>query len=135
MRIAAVLVASAVALLATASASAARPDDAIPGRFILVYQGSGFQPGGKTTGLERREGFRADHRYAHALKGFAAKLSPGQRKHVEDDPAVALVTPDRAVHAASTVPVASGETVPTGARRIEADTTTRVRDASSANAA
>ena len=44
--------------------------------------------------LERGRGFRADHVYSRALKGFAARLSAQQIADLENDPRVAFVELD-----------------------------------------
>ncbi|CAB4860690.1 unannotated protein [freshwater metagenome] len=107
--------AAVVALPAVASAAPTRDPDLIPGQYIVVYKNSVQLPGAATTRREAREGFRAQQRYSHALKGFSAKLDGAQVAALESDPNVAAVVQDRRVHA-SALPLA-GEKVPTGVAR------------------
>lgn len=119
---------------ACAVASAApRAAGTLPGRYIVVYRGSVAAPARETAERERAEGFRSSVRYSHAVKGFAARLSVRQVAALRNDPQVALVVPDRAVHATATVPLAAREQLPpTGLRRIEAASATSARQAASA---
>src|SRR6266540_6655202 len=103
--------------------------------YIVVYERSVRDVSGETTKRERAQGFKARFRYRHAVKGFAAKLSPGQVRKLRNDPDVAFVSPDRTVHALATAPLASGETAPTGVRRMEAVGGGLARAGSSANVA
>src|SRR5687768_7490923 len=117
----------------SAKASAAGAD----GHYIVTYRVSGAHgvPASRVTpetaARERTLGFDADTRYRSALKGFSARLSSADVRALEADPEVALVSPDRAVHALADVPVASGELVPAGLRRLGAATFEAVRGASS----
>lgn len=95
-------------------------DARIDGRYVVA-----FVPG--VTGVdrairarERRDGFRARHRYRAAIKGFSARLSRSQVRTLRADARVATVMPDRRVHALATEPLAAGEIAPTGVDRIEA---------------
>jgi hypothetical protein len=49
---------------------------------------------GAVQALEARGGFRADHVYSHALKGFSARLTARQIDELELDPMVAYVEAD-----------------------------------------
>jgi len=89
-------------------------------RYIVLYERSLASVTNETNGLERAEGFKSERRYAHALKGFAARLSTAQVHALKDDPQVVSVTADRAIQAFDTAPLAPGETVPSGISRIEA---------------
>ena len=89
-------------------------------RYIVLYDRSLASVTNETNGLERAEGFKSERRYAHALKGFAARLSTAQVHALKDDPQVVSVTADRAIQAFDTAPLAPGETVPSGISRIEA---------------
>lgn len=124
----------ALALALAPAASAAKrpaPDaNVVPGQYVVVYKGSAASVGTKTDEREAKLGFKSKFRYRHALKGFAGKLSPGQVRALEDDPEVDYVVPDRRVHATSQVPIAPGDSAPTGTRRIAAATATTAGSAS-----
>lgn len=74
-------------------AASYRDDDraqANPGAWNYLNRGvAGF-----VQALERGRGFRADHVYSRALKGFAARLSAQQIADLENDPRVAYVEVD-----------------------------------------
>ena len=116
-----------------AAAAAAREPETIPGQYIVVYTPSVADPAAATAAREKRHGFSSRLRYGRAIKGFAARLNAAQVQRLKADPEVALVAPDRRVHA--TGALAAGETVPTGVRRMQAATGTTARDASSVNVA
>ncbi|MEA2256194.1 MAG: hypothetical protein QOG35_2239, partial [Solirubrobacteraceae bacterium] len=133
VRVSLVVVVALIGALATASAGLARGEQPLDGRFIVVYKDSVSSVNRETDDQERRGGFQARFRYGHALKGFAATLTPRQVDRLNADPAVAAVVPDRPVHALGYTPLAPGEpTPPTGIRRIQASTTTQTRGASTA---
>ncbi|HEV3474369.1 MAG TPA: S8 family serine peptidase [Actinomycetota bacterium] len=112
-----------------------RGPERLEGRYIVVYRPSVDRPNEVTEDLSRRHGFRTTHRFRHALEGFSAALSEGQLKRLRDDPRVEFVARDRVVHALGAVPIAPGDTVPTGVRRIEAGSSTTVHQPSSVNVA
>lgn len=90
---------------------------------------------GKVNLLERLQGFIASFRYRSALRGFAAELTPLQAAVLAADPDVLYLSPDRHVDAVGTVPIASGESVPTGVRRVEAASFSTANQASTVNVA
>lgn len=127
--IAAVLLAAVVASLASAATANAAPPPTQPYVIVLLDPED-------TTSIDRLEaevGFRATARYQHALAGFAARLTDAQAAAVRADAAVAYATVDVALTGAALGPVAPGELVPPGIRRIRAATTTWAQG--SANAA
>jgi subtilisin len=88
--------------------------------YVVVYDtppGSPFPVQAETAQRERAYGFRAGQRYRHAIDGFAARLTAEDVRALRADPEVALVSPDRKLHAAR-VPVDPYETVPIGVARI-----------------
>lgn len=123
------------ALAASAGAApihlAPRAGAVIPGRYIVVYNGSVASSDAATDRRQRAEGFRARLRYRSTLKGFAATLSPTQVARLRADPAVAFVAPDR-IRRASTTSLARGDTAPTGVLRVGAATSATARDPSGA---
>ncbi|MDQ6914261.1 MAG: S8 family serine peptidase [Actinomycetota bacterium] len=129
----AVLFAALAAALLLPASAPARGGEPIQGQYIVVFKGSVGDANQATDDQERAQGFRAKYRYDRALKGFTARLSAQQVDRLKSDPRVAFVTQDRVVHALGAV--ASGETVPTGVRRIQAASTTTAQDASSVSVA
>jgi subtilisin len=83
--------------------------------------------------LESTVNFHATDRYESAVNGFAGRLTPAQLATVSADPDVAFVTKDITFSAAALAPLAGGETVPVGIRRVRAATTSTAQ--SSADAA
>jgi subtilisin family serine protease len=107
----------------------------VDGSYIVVFERSTVNPDDKTRRLERAKGFRSRHRYERAVKGFAARLTDRQVRELRADPDVAFVSPNREVHALGGVPIAAGEDVPSGVRRIDASIAATVHAASTANVA
>ncbi|HSL21648.1 MAG TPA: S8 family peptidase [Vicinamibacterales bacterium] len=69
---------------------------------------------GAVQALETRGRFRADHVYSHAIRGFAARLSPHQIAELENDPSVAFIEADGEMSVVA-------QTIPWGVNRIGAD--------------
>lgn len=108
---------SLAALPVGASASEAQPS---PDSYLVVYRPSVTSVDARTAALARAEGFDDDMRFRHAVKGFAAELSPDQVAALDADPSVAYVARDRPL-------AALGVVWPTGVRRIGAATLTGAR--------
>jgi subtilisin family serine protease len=87
-----------------------------------------------TARLEQRYGFVASQRYTSALHGFAAQLPADVVANLAADSNVAFINNDSPVHAIS-VPIAAGDSAPTGVRRIGAATTTTAHGASTVGVA
>jgi subtilisin len=98
--------------------------------YVVVYRSTVTQVDTVTNQLESRVGFASTFRYASALHGFAARLNPSQLRLVASDPNVSYITPDSTFTATGMVPLAAGDTVPVGIRRIGAATPTQVHAAS-----
>ena len=128
--LAGVAAALALALPAAAAAPAAGAAQAAGSRYVVVYKRSVGSAEAQTSALQGRLRFASDFRYASALKGFAATLTPGQVRALAHDPSVAYVEPDVTFTIAGTVAPVAGETVPVGIRRIGAATATAVGSAS-----
>ena len=69
---------------------------------------------GAVQALTRTHGFRADRIYSHALRGFAARLTPLQVESLQSDLRVAFIEPDG-------VMTAIAQTLPWGINKIDAD--------------
>ncbi len=69
---------------------------------------------GAVQALERAHGFRADHVYSAALRGFAARLTAQQIDALERSPLVAYVEPDGEMRALA-------QTLPWGIDKVDAD--------------
>jgi subtilisin len=130
-----VALAALVAAVPASAAAQPRAPERVDGRYIVVFKRSVDRPIVETEKLERTEGFESRLRYKRAVKGFAARLSTDQVRDLRADPEVAFVTPDRRVEALASVPLASGDSAPTGVRRMQAASPTETRQASSANVA
>jgi subtilisin len=100
--------------------------------YIVVYK-DGVPSDTKTTGLARALSIAPAFRYDAALGGFAARLNAEQLARVQADPDVAFVSEDRTVQATATL--ASGESTPTGTRRIAATTASTAQGAASVGVA
>jgi len=111
------------------------PAPAQAGDYIVVYEPDTAEPLAETRRLERRHGVRSRQRFARAVKGFAARLTPGQVEDVAADPDVAYVAPDRPRGIVGSVALRAGETAPTGTRRSEAATTSATREAATSGVA
>src|SRR5687767_7986267 len=133
----AALTALLLCCLAAPASAAKKPRQAerAAGSWIVTYRDAVADPAAKTARLERGKGFRSRHEYRRALKGFSARLSAAQVRELRADPDVAFVSPDRIVHALGEVPLAAGDSTPTGVRRMAAGTATTARDASGARVA
>src|SRR5215210_3133681 len=100
--------------------------------FIVVLKDSTSDPETVAKEHGRRFGVVTDFVYTRAIKGYAARLSAQQLDQVRQDPAVQFVSEDRPVKATATEPLASGDSAPTGVRRIGAPDTTTVHKSSTA---
>jgi subtilisin family serine protease len=74
--------------------------------------------------LERQGGFQSDHVYSHALRGFAARLTPQQILQLQNERLVSYIEADAVVRAHQVKPPPSsgtGQVLPWGINRIDAD--------------
>ena len=71
---------SVIAIPSAASGESSRNADSnvIDGSYIVVYEDGTSAAGARTAAYEDSLGFRAEHTYRSALKGFAAELTDGQ---------------------------------------------------------
>jgi subtilisin len=113
----------ALAMLAFPASSAAR---VIPGQYIVVLK-DGASQSQVVADHRRKDGVRPTLVYGHALKGYAAKLSPAALEKVKADPRVDFVTPDYEgtpilkKPAPPPPPPPAGQSLPTGIDRIDGD--------------
>jgi len=98
----------------TGGTAVARPQGAVPGQYIVVFKDGVTDPRGLAAVMGRQHGFRVQHGYQTALKGFAARMPAVVAEALSDDPDIALVEPDLYAHA-------SVHNLPTGVARIGAD--------------
>jgi aqualysin 1 len=81
--------------------------------------------------LEAREGFRADHVYSAALRGFSARLTARQIDALSRHPMVASLEPDVPMTVVGGPGAGGGQTLPWGIDAIDADiSSTRAGDGS-----
>jgi subtilisin family serine protease len=112
---AAVLPAVAALAAAPATASAGSGSSAADVRSTyLVTLDRGVEPGAAASAAGRDVGADVTHVYRHALRGYAARLTPAAAARLARAPGVADVVPDRPVSIAA-------QTVPTGVDRIDAE--------------
>jgi len=112
-RIAVVAFATAMALsvgVAPAVTAAAAP--AQTAKYIVALN-PGADPGAVAAQHQRSRGASVTHVYRHALKGYAASLTPAAATALAADPQVAAVLPDREVRM-------SAQSVPPGIARVGA---------------
>lgn len=127
--------AACAALLPLATVDAAPTVDLGQSRWIVALKDSAGDPGGVAAEHARRLGAQVGLVYRSALKGYAATVSESAIGAIRSDPRVAFVQRDLEVRAVGTAPVAGGERVPTGVRRIGAATTTTAHTAATVNVA
>jgi subtilisin family serine protease len=97
-----------------------RPPIDLTDRYIVVMDDlmTSAEVGGKAKEMIARHGIAVEHLYDAAMKGFAAKIPPGQLKRMQEEPGINNILPDGLVEAfCHTGP----QGLPTGVNRIEAD--------------
>ncbi len=108
---------------ALASTSGAASATGTAASYIVVFKKTVTNPGAVATAQGRAHGFQARFVYSHALKGYAASLSPAEVSTIAADPNVSYVVPDAPVHAAAfpcAAPLISQQCLPNWAHRIDA---------------
>ena len=123
-----VLVVSALALTALPlmDAGAGDADAGTAAPYVVVYK-AGVDPATKTAALQTKLGFTSKFTYKTALAGMAASLTSTQLSSIQGDPDVLGVQTDLTVRAVDTI--VTGDSAPTGAKRISAATTTTTHGA------
>lgn len=92
----------------------------VAGQYIVVLK-ENVNVDGAADELSRKHNGRALQVYKHALNGFAIALSDDKVKDLENDPRVALVSPDYEVSIVGKTVNAQAQTLPTGIDRINAE--------------
>ncbi len=107
----------------------------VPGQYIVVLRDSA-DPEAEAKHAEKTHGAAIDHVYHHALKGYAFRGSAKAAAALAKKAEVAYVAPDQLVSiAAPSLPLAGGDSAPTGVRRIGASAGGNVYGASTVNVA
>jgi subtilisin len=96
----------------------------IPGQYIVVLK-EGVDGAAVAAEHAHSHGAAVSHRYQHALKGYAARLSPAALAAIEHDDRVRFVSEDREFFAVSTCDVSNFDPavqcLPAGIDRIDGD--------------
>src|SRR5919202_5429542 len=100
---------------------------AVPDQYIVVLNDDVRDPTAVAQEHARRYGATVLQTYQYALKGYAARIPAQRLDDVRSDPQVQFISEDREVQAFQ---LASGDSNPTGIRRIEAGTTSAAHKAS-----
>jgi subtilisin len=111
------LLALAIAVAACGASAASASARGIPGDYIVVLNDSAGDPGVVASDHAKKDGAAVSHVFRSALRGYSAKIPDARINDVRNDPRVAYVNEDFEVQASGAVPLAAGETVPTGIRR------------------
>jgi subtilisin family serine protease len=135
MRRTALLLILSAALMVAFGGPAASVASATTSPYVVVLDDSGTDVGAQIDALQRGFGFTTKLRYSSALDGFAANLTSDQATRLAAVPGVAFVQPDITFTAASLAPLATGETVPAGIRRVGGVIGTQAHAASGAGVA
>jgi subtilisin family serine protease len=105
-------------LLAAVAASSSSASGGSAAGYIVVLD-KGARLDAVLTQQRSLPGVSVEHTYRHALKGYAATLTPNALATIRSDSRVAFVSPDRVV-------TATAQTLPTGINRIDGDTSSTV---------
>ncbi|HXA84278.1 MAG TPA: S8 family serine peptidase [Candidatus Dormibacteraeota bacterium] len=76
----------------------------IANRYVILFTDTVSDPDGEAGNIVAREGGKVHFTYGHAVKGFAATLSPETVEKLRRDPRIALIEEDRTVHTAWLAP-------------------------------
>ena len=109
-------------------------NNAIPGHYIVVLKNSVSSPTDVAREMTARHGLIQQHIYSVAIKGFSAQIPASRLAGMKADPRVDYIEPDLVVNAIKGKPPGKGggggeepapaQTVPTGIKRIGANTST-----------
>jgi len=118
--LAAVAIVAAVVSGAGASSAGSAAKVATGSSSYIVVLKDVVDAAATTASLEKSVGFKSKLKYSVALKGFSADLNAAQLEQLRADSRVDFIQADGVVHAVGYVPIAPGDTAPTGVRRIGA---------------
>ena len=90
------------------------PQDAIPGRYIVVLEEGVRDPTAVAREHAQHHGAEVLHTYQHAVEGYAARIPDQRLDRVRADGRVAYVEADQAMNA-------EAQTIPWGVNKIDAD--------------
>ena len=90
------------------------PQDAIPGRYIVVLEEGVRDPTAVAREHAQHHGAEVLHTYRHAVEGYAARIPDRRLDRVRADGRVAYVEADQAMNA-------EAQTIPWGVNKIDAD--------------
>ena len=76
----------------------------VSGEYIVVFKDNVPDVSANVGELSKKHGFKADFTYAHAIKGFAGKLTPPVVEALRLDSRVAYIEQDQIVHVGATQP-------------------------------
>jgi aqualysin 1 len=82
--------------------NASSPAEAVPGSYIVVFKETVPDVNSAVDEISLRPDVTTTYRYEHALKGFAANLSPSAVEALRNDPRVAYIEQDQIAHAVGT---------------------------------
>ncbi|HEY0737490.1 MAG TPA: protease inhibitor I9 family protein, partial [Herpetosiphonaceae bacterium] len=122
----------ACALSALTPATAAPSTEKVPDQYIVVLKDTVANVDDIAGKASTDYGLSVQHTYKAALKGFAAKVPPGQLKKLEADPNVAAIVQDEIVSlpvetmAKPGGPGSQAQTTPTGILRIDGELSSAV---------
>jgi aqualysin 1 len=74
----------------------------VNGEYIVVFKDDVPDVSASVGELSKKHGFKADFSYAHAIKGFAGKLTPATIEALRYDPRVAYIEQNQTVHVGAT---------------------------------
>lgn len=106
-----------------AAASLSTAAQAVPGRYIVVFDGGVTDASSLARQLLGTHGGTLRFVYEHALKGFAAELSASAAAALQRHPQVAYVEQDQVVHAFGEVPTGVARIFAPGNAEIDIDGT------------
>lgn len=124
----------ACALTAFNPAAAAPSTQKVPDQYIVVLKDNVANVDSVAGKASTDYGVSVQHTYKAALKGFAAKIPPGQLAKIQADPNVAAVVQDEVVSLpvenfakpGNGGPITQAQTTPTGILRIDGDLSSTV---------